>query len=244
LAGFSAAQLVPTTLVVNKIEFPYQYLMSEASLFSRNLPLGRCQYFHGRAKIKRASTFDSGHENPSTQVHLVSSGVTVYVCKSRETNPGPNCSIDGTDTILGWNQAVKLVASTSDGVLVFVQSLIKHKKVSPTFAFSPAHSCQNWARLLPVQESRNLRANFVATMSHLPIVPLSVVFRRRPNVPYKRDDVLQPLQLSSLKRQMAGLYILYCHEVVTTEISMTLADASYHMFVESIYCPQGSQVSP
>ena len=217
--------------------------MSEATLFSGNLPFGHCQYFHGRTQIMRASPFGCP-EDPLSQFHLVSSGETVYLCRLRNTTTGSNCFIDGTDRILRWSPAVKLLAATSEGVLLFVQSLVKHNEASPTFAFSPAHSCQNWARLLPVEERRNLRANFVATISHLPVVALSVVFRRRPSVSQKQDDILQPLQLSSLKRKMAGLYILHCYSVITTEISITLADVSYQMFVESICCPQVSKVSP
>ena len=218
--------------------------MSKATLFSGNLPFGHCQYFHGRTQIKRASTFGNGPEDPLSQVHLVSSGEAVYLCKLRGTTSGPNRIIDGTDRILRWSPAVKLVAATSEGALLFVQSLVKHNEVSPTFTFSPAHNWQNWARLLPVEELRNLRGNFVATISKLPIVTLSVVFRRRPIVSQKQHDILQPLQLSSLKRKMAGLYILHCNSVITTEISITLADVSYHMYVESICCSQVSKVSP
>lgn len=226
--------------------------MSKANLSSGDLPYGHCQYSFPCTKIRRRiSKSEHGRTAPSSQVLLVCVGNEVYLCKVGckvpvSVSDGAMAMDHHAEMVLRWNPAVKITTTNSNQVQDVIKSLVRCQAVLPvsTFTeFGEKTGSQHWARLLPVEEPQNVGTKFVATFPELPTIPLSVVFRRRPVVLNGSSEPLKPLQLSSIKRQMAGLYMLFRDGVVTTNVSINLTDASYDMYVESVCCQLLSSVS-
>lgn len=224
--------------------------MSRTSGLDRGrLPVGHCQYFScPRTKVWRRSGFEGDRNSLSSQFQLVALGENLHLCRVRTDNKSPVSDSGGrrSGIILRWSSAVRLRVVNSDSMNRFVQRLEESKLVSPAFRFSnieAENGGQHRATILPIEQPCNQMTNFVAALTRPPIIPLSVVFRRKIAVSTKPTDRLLPLQLASLKRQMIGICILYHSRLATTVVSIALGDISCEMIVESVSCQQASNVS-
>ena len=191
--------------------------------------------------------FECDHIARVPQFQLVSFGEDAHLCRISADSKSPTSDNGGRDeaSILRWSSAVRLRVVDSDSMKMFVRSLVKSKLISAAFSFSDLDGenvCEHRARIFPIEHPCNQTTNFVAAFTRPPIVPLSVVFRKIA-ISTEPTDRLRPLQLSSLKRQMSGICILYRNRVITTVVSINLGAIACEMIVESVSCQQASNVS-
>lgn len=224
--------------------------MSAIGLGTGRLPIGRCRYFPcPREKAWRRSLFECDHISLFSQYQLVSIGENVHLCRISTDNKSSISDSGDRDagTILRWSSAVRLRVVDSNSVHMFVRGLVESKLLFPAFCFSDLEEedgCQHRARIVPIEQPCNQTTNFVAVFTRPPIIPLSVVFRKIAiSTEPTPTDRLLPLQLSSIKRQISGMCILYRKSVITTLVSISLGDIPCEMIVESVSCQQASNVS-
>ena len=224
--------------------------MTEKDSCSGRLSCGHCQYSPcPRTAQLRQSGFEWDGTGLLSQFQLVALGENVHLCrlntgdKSPLSDSGRYC----TGMILKWSSAVTLKTVNSGSMPMFVQHLVKSKCVSPAFTFSGIEGgkgCEHSARVFPLKQPHNQTMNFVATFPRPPIIPLSVIFRRKfVSMSTEPTNRFLPLHLSRLKRRLNGLCILYRDRIVTTAISISMGDITCEMVVESVSCRKAPNVS-